>query len=699
MEILQDRRAISWMERFILLLAIAYLGMHTWPRAWSKLNTDFPNYYLTARLVHEDYDTARIYEWRWMQREKDHRSIDDPIIGIIPITPFSTLIMWPISEMPALTAKHVWMIVNLALLVPLCWLLHSLTGLSYQRIALVCALSFPLHRNLLFGQYYLFLLILIAAACWAYLKEIYFLSGALVAIAAACKIFPVLFVALFLQRRNWRALGSAFATGIVIIAVSIAVFGWNVHRTYLHEILPWTLHGEVMPPYTTSAASISTILHYLFLNEPEWNPHPWHSSPLVYSVLQPTLQMLLLAPAILLIRRKDRTPRRIILEWVGLLTASLAISTMTASYHFVLMVFPVCVLIALLIDCQAVGWLISVLVGYLGIGFPMPSPHHAMGPAVLLYVPRLPIMLALLLGIYALLWSGRGDKVGRDWTHYAWAAFMTLAILFSIWSTLHRQRAVRQEYAYRIVPKTPFLFQVSPVVYGAGSLYIASAFEGYRLVTEGSSTKIDSSVGDDLSFAASSRQLLVEKARNQESVIVDPQNPARTILQGGRNPMFSFDGKDLAFVRNDHGRGRLMFQPSLQSDGVNQVALTPPSIDVYEAAFASRSVYAISGVEDGKPPQIYLTDQSHSNSRLELGESRYPALSPDGRWMAYSHLDDGLWNLWIRDQQTGATRRVADIPCNQIESSWDSDSKSLVYATDCGRSLWLTGISRRRVIP
>jgi len=52
--------------------------------------------------------------------------------------------------MPALAAKHVWMLVNLALLVPLCWLLRSLTGLSYQRIGLVCALSFPLHRNMLF---------------------------------------------------------------------------------------------------------------------------------------------------------------------------------------------------------------------------------------------------------------------------------------------------------------------------------------------------------------------------------------------------------------------------------------------------------------------------------------------------------------------------------------------------------------------
>jgi Tol biopolymer transport system component len=120
---------------------------------------------------------------------------------------------------------------------------------------------------------------------------------------------------------------------------------------------------------------------------------------------------------------------------------------------------------------------------------------------------------------------------------------------------------------------------------------------------------------------------------------------------------------------------------------------------VYDASFISQRDFAISGAEGSRRPQIYLTDQSHQNTPLDLGESRYPALSPDGHWMAYSHLDHGVWNLWIRDRQTGATRRVADVPCNQIESSWEADSKTVIYANDCGRSLWFTAIARRRVIP
>ena len=50
------------------LLGVLLLG-YTLPRAWGTLNTDFPNYYLAARLVREGVDPSRAYEWIWLQRE------------------------------------------------------------------------------------------------------------------------------------------------------------------------------------------------------------------------------------------------------------------------------------------------------------------------------------------------------------------------------------------------------------------------------------------------------------------------------------------------------------------------------------------------------------------------------------------------------------------------------------------------------
>jgi hypothetical protein len=697
----QSHRVVNWLESGLLLLALLYLGVHTMPRAWDKLNTDFPNYYLAARIAHEGSDTARLNEWVWLQREKDHRALDARIIGLFPITPFSTLVMWPLTGLAPLTAKHVWLLVNLALLVPLCWLLRALTGLPYRRIALVFALSFPLHRNLLYGQFYLLLLLLMVAGCWAYLREYYVLAGALIAIAAAAKIFPVLFFIFFVQRRAWRALVAGAVTGLASLAVSVAVFGWNLHRTYLHEVLPWTLRGEALPPYVAASASISSVLHYLFLAEPQWNPQPWHSSPLCYALLQPTLQMLALAPAILLIRRQDRAQGRILLEWSALLVASVAISTLPASYHFVLLALPVCVLAALLLQREWYGWLAVLFIVYLGIGFPLSSPTAMIGPKILLYIPRLPLTLALLLGIYLLLWRDhRAEDSSWGWTHYAWTAAMAAALIISVRSSLHIERAMRQEYAYRLPLRTQPLLTANPGSQGTEVRYVAFTPSGYHLVWQDQDAiSLGHSADDDLSFAGNSADIWVERGLSPRSAIVNLREPARIVVDDAREPMLSADAQSLAFVRDHAGRGQLMVRRGFRSDTAIEVPLTPASRNVYEASFLSEKEYAFSAVEDGRPPQIYLTDGMHANAPLPLGESRYPALSADGRWMAYSHWENGAWNLWVRDQRTGSTRRLADVPCNQIQPSWEEGSKTLVYGSDCGRSLWLTAVARRPVVP
>jgi hypothetical protein len=644
-----------------------------------------------------------MYEWTWIEREKDHRSIDVRVIGLAPITPFSTLIMWPLTGLAPLAAKHVWILTNLLLLVPLAWFLQSMTGLGYRRIALAFALSVPLYRNLEYGQLYVFLLLLIAAACWAYLRGFRALAGGLIAIAVACKIFPILFFVFFLQRRDWRALTWGAITGIATVAISVAIFGWNVHRTYLHEILPWALHGGGLQPYQ-AGASISGVLHYLFLSEPQWNPHPWHYSPLCYALLLPAVQMLAMAPAILFIRREGSTRERVLMEWSALLTAALAVSTIPASYNFVLMVFPACVLAAALLRRGWYRWIAVLLVIYLGIGFPMPSPHGMIGLAILFYVPRLPLMFALLFGIYVLLWRDTSSVyASRNWTSYAWVAAMAASVVFTMLSTFHRERAVRQEYAYRLPLQAQGLLNASPRSAGTGVRYIAFTVSGYRLITEGRSVEsADPPIGspeDDLSYSSGFGHVWIERSRGSRSQIVDMRDPLHTVINDAEDPMISADGQSLAFLRNDHGRGQLMVRSGFQSNSSTDVALTPPRLNVYEASFKSQTEYAFAAADEGHAPQIYLSDATHMNSPLALGETRYPALSPDGRWMAYSRLDHGAWNLWLRDQGSGAIRRIADVPCNQIEPAWVGGSKTLLYSTDCGRSLWFTAVARRRVIP
>src|SRR5260370_32361911 len=166
-----SRRWLPIGEWVLFALLAAHIGVRSLPRAWQTLNPDFPNYYLTARLTREHYDTSRVYEWIWLQRQKDHRDIDQRIVGMVPITPFSTLVVWPLTSMSALAAKHCWLILNLGLLFATVSLLRSLTHLPWRRVALVAALSFPLHGNFLLGQYYVFLLFVFTLACWLYVRQ------------------------------------------------------------------------------------------------------------------------------------------------------------------------------------------------------------------------------------------------------------------------------------------------------------------------------------------------------------------------------------------------------------------------------------------------------------------------------------------------------------------------------------------------
>jgi hypothetical protein len=691
-------------ERVVLFFAVLFLGVHTMPRAWRTLNTDFPNYYIAAQLVHEGYDTSRMYEWPWIERQKDHRAIDIQVIGLLPITPFSTLFALPLTAFTPLAAKHVWILFNLACLIPMFWFVRSMTGLSYQRIALAIFLSFPLHRNLLYGQFYIFLLLLITAACFSYLSGFRALAGALIAIAAVCKIFPALLFVFFLQRRDWRALASGVITGGAAISVSIVVFGLNAHRTWLQEIFPWVMHGEGLGTYAP-AASITAVLHRLFLWEPQWNPSPWHASVLSYSILAPTLTMLALAPAILLIRKNDTSKERVLLEWSALLTASLAVSTIPASYNFIVMVFPVCVVAAILIRRRFHRWLLAVCVVYLGICFPFPTPADPVGLALLLYVPRLPLMLVMLFGIYFMLWARNHDaKPASDWSRYAWVIAMTTSMVISVVSTLHLESAQRQEYAYRLPLQSQGYLNASPLATRSGIGYVAFTLGGYRVVTDeqgpAPSVAQASAMYDELSFVSNSRRLAVEQATSFESRIVDRDQGDAVLIRNGHDPMLPGDEKSVAFLRDDHGRGRLMWLSESDSKHVAEVSLSGVGLNVYEASILSRKAYAFAAAHDSRhPPQIYLTDGVHTNAEIGLTAARYPALSPDGRWMAYSHLAQGVWNLWLRDQTSGATRRIADVPCNQIQPAWESDSKTLLYGTDCGRSIWFTAIARRRVIP
>jgi hypothetical protein len=660
-------RSQTIFEWVIMLACSALLAFHTLPRAWRTLNTDFPNYYLAAQLAHQGYDTSQAYDWRWLQREKDHRQIDQPIIALAPITPFSTFFVYPLTSLPPLHAKHLWTLLQLTLIPPILLALHSLTGQPLRRIALFTVLCIPLHRNLIYGQFYILLLALIVAACWAYSKGHRALSGSLIAIATMTKIFPAIFLLYFLRKKSWPALISAFITLAAASALSIWVFGWSIHRHYLQVILPWTLRGEALPPYALASASISTLLHSLFIAEPQWNPHPWHNLPLLAATLAPVLQMLILAPAILLLRpTSDRT--LIPLEWSALITATLTISTVPASYNFTLLILPITVLYHHLAR-RNYPLALAAIALYLAIGYPNWHPSHT------LFAPRLDCLIALTaLCCWALHSASPSTSISRPWA-IALASLTLISAAFAV----HHQQGLYSDYDYRIPTPPDTLLSAAPQ--GASSIQLTST--GYHLSP--------AQQGDQLTFAQTPAGPWVEQVAATSRIIPPPGLNAPAI-EDAHSPTLLPNGKGIAFIRSQQGRGRLYSQ-------LSSTPLTPANVNVLEAATLPDGTFLIAATTGQTPAAIYSLTLNSAITSLNLGESRYPALSPDGHWLAFSRFQAGAWNLWLQNRTTLATQRVTNAACNQTEPSWEPDSHTLLYASDCGRALGLTAICRRRVIP
>jgi hypothetical protein len=673
---------------------LAYLGLHTLPVGRATLNTDFSNYYLTARLAREKNVTSRIYEWIWLQRQKDHRDIDQRIISFVPITPFSTLAVWPLAGAPPLLAKHRWVIINMAMVAAIVALSRSLSQLPLRRIILVTTLSVPLNKNFLYGQYYVLLLFVLTLACWCYVRQKCFMSGLLVGLGFGLKIFPILYLGYFLRKRDFRAMAGGIIGAAGTAIASIAIFGWQANRVFVNQVLPWTLRGEGLDPYNLSSASITTLLHCLFIYEPQWNPHPSVHGAWLFAVLLPLTQTLLFAPALLLAMPVDNNPRRLQLEWSAVLLGSLLISTLPAGYHFTLLILPVCLLWDVVEERGGIAAIVALLLLYVAIGYPGWKTIGTMSPWALFSVPRL-YLVTLLCGFGYWLLASQKRNVGQSRGTWLWIATFILLMLVSIAVGLRHQNELYEDYQWRLPMAANMLQANGPSAQNDAILFTAMVPTGYHTATQmGDSINLDTGGIDQLAVTATSVEQWMEETGHESTIVSNI--PGREAIRWAEAPVASPNGRWLAYLREEHGRDSIWLR-TLDQLGRRDTALTSPELDVLEMSFLPNGSLIFSAEADGGNAKLFLTDQAGTIRSLGSEEARYPAVSPDGHWLAFSELQGGNWHLWLRDLHNGRTSRLTQADCNNMEPTWASDSKTLIYASDCGRALWFTALCRRRI--
>jgi len=482
--------------------------------------------------------------------------------------------------------------------------------------------------------------------------------------------------------------------------MSIAIFGFQLSRTYLQQVLPWALRGEAMDPYALATNSMSSLLHHLFIFEPEWNPHPLLHAPILVAVLQPIFQFMMLSAAILLVSPHDMRPRQLRLEWAAYVVSLLVMSTMPASYHFTLLILPMAIMTSMLIQQKRFPILAFLAVLYLGICFPLWAKLAGTNRSFLA-VPRLWLAITFYLCCIALLWQQQRTTVEHRRIQWVWSGVLASLMALQVGAGVHHQQGAFRRSAKRLPTRAAVILATEPVAYNNSTLFISMAADGYQAGQRSERGVSLSSPGvEQLALTTAANKIWVEESGLKSRVVSVGSDLAAEQLEvdNAEYPVASPGGKWLAYLRSEHGRSRIWLHGLTKAASVD-IPITPPGLNVFEMSFSPDGSIAFSAAEEHQASHLFLIKDKGRIQQMISEEARYPSISPDGQWLAYSRRSGGVWNLWLRRMNSVDDRRITDADCNDVWPSWEADSRTLLFASDCGRAFALTALYRQRVLP
>lgn len=721
------RAWIVWSERVLLIILVLLFVTRGFVPAWKHLNTDFPNYYLGARLYRQGFPIERVYEWIWFQRQKDHFGVDQRLVGFIPLTLPSILPVMPLSSLPPLQAKHLWLLMNLLFLTLTAALLRSCTKLGMQRVVLLTFLAvLPLRDSFLYGQMHIFILLLLTFSAWLYFKDLFFLSGLPLAIAAAIKVYPALFLVFFVFKKQWRA-----AIGLIVglsgvALMSLYLFGRDACRLYVLEVLPRALRGEITDPYHIAWNSFTALLRRLFLFEPELNPSPVAHLPSLYAFLQPAIHSLIFIAFMWAIGSKTEDRGRTKLEWATYSFLLLLLSSQPATYHFVTLILTaVLVVDYLLAREQTIRAIVVVGLYALTCGPRVQlSGIQATGWRNLLVFPRLALMV-LFGGV--LLWIlidlPRESMSTRFNFRTSLLAASALIVLVAVGfnSNMRHLKGQFGNYGTRLLTVPNSGLATDPVVTSAGLFFTAlvptfppTGPNTYAVHQLTGGSVVSFALSDDSFHPAAGtigHPTWTEVATGSGSQVVrfssgsppDFGNDTTVEVKDAEQPVASLDGELLAYMRQVKGSSSLWIRQTSATAGdeatVGERQIAGPQYDVRDAGFFPDHRIAFSSRREGRFRLYEANPTSGAIEELVVPDcsARYPAISPDGKWIAFSCEQGGTWQIHVMNLSTKEQVRLTNAECNSVSSVWTLDSKGLIYATDCGRGLGLTALAKMSV--
>lgn len=302
----------------------------------SKINTDFPNYYVSTRMYLEGKEMRTAYDNVLFNRELQLYGINDQIVSYTPYPPITALLFVPLAHLGPLEAKLVWNIINLLLLAGCVILLSKIAGMNFITTAMIFYLSgFALANNFMFGQVYLLVLFFLLLGIYLMQKEKEIPAALFIALSIVLKFFTLFFIFFFIFKKKYRLLVYTIFFTIIIYIPVIYLTGFELNYYYYTSIMPRLGDGWVGVVYASEYQSWLSLLHRWFNYEPALNPEPLTNSLAAFYFLKYVWIFIVLTLAISVLKPFKNNFK---LEFSLFCITCLLLLPVNASYQYVVLI-------------------------------------------------------------------------------------------------------------------------------------------------------------------------------------------------------------------------------------------------------------------------------------------------------------------------------------------------------------------------
>ena len=257
--------------------------------------------------------------------------------------------MLPIAFFTPNVALRIWTIINIGVIVIGVILSSRISGKDWLWTCLLLLGSgIALVNNFRFGQFYLMLTSLILFGYYFWRQRKYVPSGIMLGIGAALKYFPLIFLPLFMMRKQWKLVITCSLTVLTIYSIGLLVFGVETYKQFFVSVFAEHLSGNIQDPFSAALQSWNSLFHRLFMYDATLNPFPVFNSVATYQIARYSVYLTIFIVVCQNVYRLNKVPENdtSVFQFSLVSIAGMVLLPASATYHFLLLFIPLTLLLS-----------------------------------------------------------------------------------------------------------------------------------------------------------------------------------------------------------------------------------------------------------------------------------------------------------------------------------------------------------------